>query len=243
VDNRHIVKAFDQDLTALALLIGTMGEFAASQFADAVGALMRHDLALAQRVVDGDRELDRLRRDLSTAAASVITRRQPMATDLDEILADFRIAEDLERVGDLAKNTAKRAMAVAGRQFPDDIVANLQRLGEKASAQLRLALDAYTRRDGEQALAARQQDEELDRLHTQVFRNIVARTKGDQAQVVGFVHLLFCAKNIERVGDHATHVAEAAYLIATGHSPPGERRRLDDSSTVTAETLIRPVTP
>ncbi|MGH8208363.1 MAG: phosphate signaling complex protein PhoU [Steroidobacteraceae bacterium] len=239
----HIVKAFDKDLLELSGSIRAMGEFAATQFTNALNALLHRDLAQAQRVIDQDRDLDALRRDVSAAAAGVITKRQPMAGDLDEVLADFRISEELERVGDLAKNTAKRAMAIASRTFAEDVTANLSRLGEAASEQLRMALAAYAARDPDLALAAREQDEELDRLHTAVFREIVAQTSGDQPQVVGFVHLLFCAKNIERVGDHAVHIAEAAYKLATGHAPATERRRFDESSTITGDTLVNVLRP
>jgi phosphate transport system protein len=234
----HTVKAYDKELAALGSTIATMGDFAATQFADAVHALLQHDLPRAQRVIDQDHEVDTLRRDVSAAAATVITKRQPMASDLDEVLTDFRVAEDLERVGDLAKNTAKRAMAIASRVFPEDIVTDLQQLGDSASRQLRAALTAYAQRDAQQALAARDQDEALDQLHTQVFRELVSRTQGDQTQVVGFVHLLFCAKNIERVGDHAAHIAEAAYILATGRQPDTERRRLDESSSITGDTFV-----
>jgi len=234
----HIVAAFDKELQTLVASIGAMGDFAGTQFVDAVHALLHRELELSQRVVDQDRQLDALRRDLSAAAAGVIARRQPLASDLDEILADFRIVEDLERVGDLAKNIAKRAVAVAGHDFPEDIVASLEQLAEMASSQLKGALAAYAVRDAGHALAVRKQDEEIDRLHTSVFRNIVARMNADQTQVVPFVHLLFCAKNIERVGDHATHIAEAAYLLATGYPPDGERRRLDESSNITGDTFV-----
>jgi phosphate transport system protein len=138
-------------------------------------------------------------------------------------------------LGDLAKKIAMRATAVAGNDFPDDIVTSLDRLAGLASAQLRDALTTYIRRDAEQAMLVRQRDEQIDELHTAVFRDIVARMTSAQAQVVGFVHLLFCAKNIERIGDHATHVAEAAYLTATGRWPESERRRLDHSSAVTGD--------
>ncbi len=234
---RHIVKAFDRELAALAQSISTMGEFAALQFSRSVAALLHRNPTEAQQVIDLDRELDTLRRDVSTSAASVITKRQPVAADLDEVLADFRVAEDLERVGDLAKNTAKRAVAVASREFPPELIASLESLAGAASDQLRAALAAYIQRDAQQALAARLQDEALDEQHTQVFREIVSRASGDQSHVVGYIHLVFCAKNIERVGDHAAHIAEAAYTLATGHAPDTERRRLDDSSLITGDTF------
>lgn len=228
----HIVKAFDLELTTLTTNIGAMGAFAGSQFTDAVQALLHGDLVLAQRVIEQDQQVDALRRDLSTSAAMVIAKRQPLAGDLEEVLADFRIVEDLERIGDLAKNIAKRAIAIAGTRFSEDLVQGLEQLSELASQQLSNALKTFLARDAEQAMAVRQQDEAIDELHTVVFRDLVSRMGADPSQVIGFVHLLFCAKNIERIGDHATHIAEAAYVTATGHRPEAERRRLDQSSSL-----------
>jgi phosphate transport system protein len=210
-----------------------MGEFAGAQFSAAVRALLHGDWSLAQQVIDHDRRLDALRTELSTAAATVIARRQPLATDLTEVLATFRIAEDLERIGDLAKNIAKRATAVASSHFPEDMVERLDRLATLASDHLKSALDTFIARDANQALIVRQQDEKIDALYTEIFQDLVSRLSIDPTQTIGFVHLLFCAKNIERIGDHATHIAEAAYLIATGHRPEPERQRLDRSSTLT----------
>jgi phosphate transport system protein len=207
-----------------------MGNFAELQFTDSVMALLHNDTALAQRVIEQDRQLDSLYRDLMAAASSVIIRRQPMANDLDEVLSDFRIAEELERVGDLAKNIAKRATAITNINFPADIIKMLQQLSTLASEQLRGSLESYMERDAEKAMIMRQRDEEIDVLHTDIFREITARMTIDKSCVVDFVHLLFCAKNIERIGDHATHVAEAAYFAVTGKEPSLERRRLDNSS-------------
>src|SRR5271165_6109794 len=151
----HTVKAFDQELNALTRNVTAMGEFAGVQFMEAVQALLRGDGSLAQEVIDRDRRLDALRTELSTAAATVIARRQPLATDLDQVLATFRIAEDLERIGDLAKNIAKRATAVASSHFPEDIVKRLDLLSDLAALLLKGAVDAYVERDAEKALALR----------------------------------------------------------------------------------------
>lgn len=229
----HIVKAFDEELKKLDDGVAVMGAYAGVQFSDAIDALLNRDVELAQRVIDQDRQLDALRRDLAAVIATVIARRQPMATDLEEVLADFRIVEDLERVGDLAKNIAKRATAVVKQSFPQDLVGDLKHLASLAAKQLAHALDAYALRDAELAILIRDQDEQVDMLHSQVFRSIVDRMSQDQGQVLGLVHLLFCAKNIERIGDHATHIAEAAYLTATGHRPFSERTKRDVSSTMT----------
>jgi phosphate transport system protein len=226
----HIVKAFDNELKTLANGVAAMGDFAAVQFSDAIDALLTRDLGLAQRVIEQDRQLDALRRDLSAVIAAVIARRQPMATDLEEVLADFRIVEDLERVGDLAKNIAKRTTAVANEQFPQQLVLDLKRLAALAVRQLNHALNAYLERNPEQAIRIRDQDEQVDVVHTEVFAAIVARMAEDRTHVLGLVHLLFCAKNIERIGDHAAHIAEAAYLTATGERPASERPRRDLAS-------------
>lgn len=228
----HIVKAFDRELEALTTNIGAMGEFARSQFNDAVQALLHHDAALAARIVEQDQRLDAQRRDLSASAAMVITRRQPLASDLDEVLSDFQAIEEIERIGDLAKNIAKRAIATSATGFPQELVATMTRLAGLASDQVGRALAAFATRNAAQAQEVRQGDEALDELHTALFRDILARMDTDHAHVVGFVHLLFCAKNIERVGDHATHIAEAAYLKATGRRPETERRKRDESSLV-----------
>jgi len=231
----HTVKAFDQDLQALSDGICAMGGCAATQLEEAVQALLTGDARLAARVVDQDRQLDALRRDLSSAAARVIARRQPFAQDLEEVMADFRIVEDLERIGDLAKNIAKRAKVIASADLPADLLDSFAKLAELAGGQLRDALVTYQTRDAAGALAVRKLDETLDEAHTDVFRNIIDRMGSDQNQVIGFVHLLFCAKNVERIGDHATHIAEAAYLRATRSTPTDERQRLDRSSLVGGE--------
>jgi phosphate transport system protein len=234
VNHPHIVKAFDEELSSLTRNVKTMGQFAAMQFTDAIQALLHGDWSLAQRVIDQDRRLDALRIELSTGAATVIARRQPMATDLDEVLVTFRIAEDLERIGDLAKNIAKRATTVSSGQFPPDVVARMDELAALASRHLNAALETFFTRDAARAMLVREQDEQIDTLHTALFAELVARLSADPAQAVGLVHLLFCAKNIERIGDHATHIAEAAYQIATGRQPEPERRKLDESSTLKA---------
>ena len=232
MEHPHIVRAFDQELNTLTSNVRVMGEFAGAQFSEAVRALLHGDWALAQKVIDQDRRLDALRTELSTAAATLIARRQPLATDLDQVLATFRISEDLERIGDLAKNIAKRATAVASGRFPNDIVERLEHLASLAAKHLERALETFVARDAEQAMVVRQLDEKLDKLYTEIFGELVTRLSVDPAHAIGFVHLLFCAKNIERIGDHATHIAEAAYHIATGRRPEPERQRLDQSSTM-----------
>lgn len=215
----HIVKSYDKQLQTLASSVGAMGDFAGVQFADAIQSLLAHDTAMAQRVIEQDRMVDALRRDLSAAAANVIARRQPVADDLDEVLAELRIVEDLERIGDLAKNIARRAITIAGEPLPAEITDKIRRLAALTSEQLRNAIDAYTAGDIEKARAMPQDDDEIDDLHGDIFADIIALMNGRQTQVIGLVHLLFCAKNIERIADHATHIAEiASQSVSTGQA-------------------------
>ena len=227
----HIMKAFDEELGELTTMIAAMGNLAAMLFAESVQALLQSNIGMALNVIDQDQQVDALKRKVTDRAVLVITRRQPVAGDLDEILAGFKIIEDLERIGDLAKNIAKRATVLVAEPFPQDIVEDVERLSGLASAQVSQGLDAYVSRNAEQALIIRQQDDAIDKLHTALFKKILVRMTEDHAHVVGFVHLLFCAKNIERVGDHATNIAEAAYLAATGVLPADERAAHEGSST------------
>ena len=221
--NPHIVKSYDLELQTLASSVGAMGDFASVQFADAVQALLARDVALAWRVIEQDRMVDALRRDLSASAATVIARRQPVANDLDEVLAELRIVEDLERIGDLAKNIARRATTIAGESteaVPAEIADKLRRLAALTSEQLRNAIDVYISRDADKAQGMDQDDDQIDALHAEIFADIIALMNASQPQVVSLVHLLFCAKNIERIADHATHIAEVAFQAADGQSQP-----------------------
>lgn len=219
MSNAHIVKSYDLELQALSSSVGAMGDFAGVQFADAIQALLARDIALAQRVIDQDRMVDALRRDLSATAATVIALRQPVAIDLDEVLAELRIVEDLERIGDLAKNIARRAATIAGEPFPSDVADKIRRLAALTSEQLRNAIDAYAARDAGKAHALHREDDKIDALHAEIFADIIALMQDGQPPVVGLVHLLFCAKNIERVADHATHIAEVVFQAAGNRLP------------------------
>lgn len=217
MNNPHIVKSYDRELQTLASSVGAMGDFAGVQFADAIQALLARDTVMAHRVVEQDRMVDALRRDLSAAAANVIARRQPVADDLDEVLAELRIVEDLERIGDLAKNIARRAITIADEPLPAEITDKIRRLAALTSEQMRNAIDAYIAGDIDKARTLPRDDDEIDALHGDIFADIIALMNASQMQVIGLVHLLFCAKNIERIADHATHIAEIAFQsVSTG---------------------------
>jgi phosphate transport system protein len=231
-ETHHTARSFDRELTALSDSISTMGEFALRQVQDSTLALVEQDRGLATRVIDQDKRLDEFQKEISAAASIVIARRQAFASDLDILLGNLKIAEDLERIGDLAKNNAKRTLAMMGLELPGEVLARMRELANLAADQLAQALATYENRDAPGALRVRKQDEAIDELHTMLFGETVTRMSSAPSLNVAFVHLLFCAKNIERIGDHATHIAEAAYVRATGDAITAERRRRDGSSFV-----------
>jgi phosphate transport system protein len=212
----HIDKIYDQQLDRLTSSIGAMGDFAIAQFNDAIRALLTHDAALAQRMVEQDRMLDALRRDLSSSAALVIAKRQPMASDLEEVLADLRIVEDLERIGDLAKNIGRRTIAMSSETLPPALVGRIEAMVSLTTVQLRTALEAFVERDPQRAMSVNVQDDQVDETHHQIVAEMVTMMGESRSNVADFVHLLFCVKNIERIADHAVNVAKAAHLKSTG---------------------------
>mgnify|MGYP003340896107 FL=1 len=229
----HTVTAYDQELTALTAQIAEMGGLAEGLVADAVSALVRGDTALAQKVILSDARLDRLQRTVEEQAIRVIARRQPMAVDLRQIFAALRISGDLERVGDLAKSIAKRAIAMGGRVDVKRIVIGVEHLSEIALEQLKHVLDAFTARDAAEAVEVRARDEQIDALYTSLFRELLTYMMEDPRNITFCTHLLFCAKNVERIGDHATNIAEAVHYAITGEQLADDRPKGNN-----AESLI-----
>ncbi|MCA1409004.1 phosphate signaling complex protein PhoU, partial [Ensifer sp. IC3342] len=178
--------------------------------------------------------LDDAERQIGDKAIVTIAKRQPMASDLREIMGSIRIAADLERVGDLGKNTAKRVIAVAGSGIPRNLARGLEHLAELASVQLKDVLDAYASRSAEKAKAVRERDDEIDAIYTSLFRELLTYMMEDPRNITPCTHLLFCAKNIERIGDHATNIAETIFYVTTGAQPEGERPKDDTSTSVGA---------
>ena len=228
----HIVKAFAAALEGLRRRISEMGGIAEKMLADASSALVEHDAELAQSVIAADGRLDVLQRDVEERAILTIAQRQPLAVDLRETVSAFRIAADLERIGDLAKNIGKRVMAVSGGFHPKQIVTGLQHMSDMALAQLKDILDAYAQQDVEAALDVWRRDDAIDALHTSMFRELLTYMMEDPRNITFCTHLLFCAKNIERVGDHTTNIAETVHYLITGRSLGGERPKGDRTSTI-----------
>lgn len=225
----HTVSAYDDDLKAIARMVTEIGGLAERAVGDSVAALTRLDLALAQRVIAGDKELDRLQHEIEEKAILVIARRQPMANDLREIVCAMRIANDIERVGDLAKNIAKRVVAINGVFPHKQLITGVEHLCEIALQQLKRVLDAYASQDDQAAGSVRQRDDEIDALYTSLFRELLTYMMEDPRNLTFCIHLLFCAKNIERIGDHATNIAESVHYMVTGRSYEEERPKADAS--------------
>jgi phosphate transport system protein len=229
---RHTVTGFDTDLAVLKDHITTMGRLVDRAFGDAVEALRTGNTDTAARIIGQDEEVDELESETEEEAVQIIARRQPLAIDLREIMAAVRIANELERIGDLSKNIAKRARAVGGEALPEDLANRITEMGGLAQTQLRAVLEAYANKNAGEAIAIREKDGEIDLLNTAFFKDSIDYIAGTYKDVVGITHLLFCAKNIERVGDHVTNISENVYFIATGAAPAQERKKLDTSSSV-----------
>lgn len=219
----HIVSAYDAELDKLGRKIAEMGGIAETMLADSMDALSNLNVELARTVVARDPRLDILQREIEEHAILTIARRQPMARDLREIVAAIRVSGDLERVGDLAKNIAKRAVIVADEPRLPRAVVGLRHMNELAANQLKDVLDAYAQRDLEQVQAVWTRDAELDALEDSIFRDLLTYMMEDPRNISFCAHLLFCAKNIERVGDHTTNIAETVFYLVTGQSMPMER--------------------
>ncbi len=211
----HIAKAYDLDIAALKTQLAEMGGLAEEQLANAIQALSRRDTVMADHVIRNDDKLDELERSIEEKAILTIAKRQPMALDLREIMVAIRIASDIERIGDLAKNTAKRTHAIS-EALPRKLSTGLARMGAMAQAQLKQVLDAYAMRDDEKGLAVWRADEELDALYNSIFRELLTYMMEDPRNIGLCTHLLFGAKNLERIGDHTTNIAENIHYLIHG---------------------------
>jgi phosphate transport system protein len=235
----HTTKVFDADLIKLTQKVAEMGGLAQKQIADAMNALARRDAGLAGRVVAADAAVDGYQREIEEKAVETIALRQPMAIDLRAIVAMLRIAGDLERIGDLAKNIGKRTIAMGGEQAQRTLMRGLQHMGTLVIVQLAAVLDSFVGCSPLKAIKVWQDDKEIDALYVSLFRELLTYTMEDPGSISNCVHLLFCAKNIERIGDHATNIAEAVYYMVAGHAIAGERPKGDTSSYM-IETIAMP---
>jgi phosphate transport system protein len=226
----HIVKSYDEELARLSNMIVEMGGLAESQLSAAIDAVAKRDSALAALVVEGDARVDDLERELDNLAIRLLALRQPMARDLREIFAALKIGADLERICDYAANVAKRSIALA-QSPPIQPVHALPRMGALALALIKDVIDAYVEKDADKALEVWRRDEELDEMYSSLFREFLTYMMEDPRNIGACTHLLFMAKNIERIGDHATNIAEDLYYLVHG-TPLTEVRPKGDKSSL-----------
>jgi phosphate transport system protein len=213
----HTVKSFGEQLETLSALVAQMGGLAEAQFASAIEAIARRDSQAAERAVGGDVRIDEIQIEIEERALRLLALRQPMAVDLRETLAAIKTAAELERIGDLAKNIAKRAM-VLNREPPIRLTQSLARMGKAAQNQLKQVLDAFSSRNAEEAELVWNRDGEIDEIYNSLFRELLTYMMEDPRTIGMGTHLLFVAKNIERAGDHCTNIAEVVYhMVRAGH--------------------------
>jgi phosphate transport system protein len=226
---QHIVQSYDEELKKLSTLIVQMGGQAESQLAAAVEAVVKRDSELANAVVLNDAKIDVLRNQVDDFAIELLARRQPMAADLRVVVSALRISSEIERIGDYAKNVAKRAVALNQAPLVRPVHA-IPRMAALVQALIKDVLDAYITADAAKADAVWARDEEVDELYTSLFRELLTYMMEDPRSITSSTHLLFIAKNIERIGDHATNIAELIHYTVTGEMQKEDRPKGDDTA-------------
>ncbi|MDI6027790.1 phosphate signaling complex protein PhoU [Corticibacterium sp. UT-5YL-CI-8] len=226
----HTVSSFDEELKNIDRLIRDMGSLAGSMVEAAIRALLSSDTAMAQTVISEDLVMDARQRALDEQAITLIARRQPMAQDLRAVLGAIRMAGDLERIGDLAKNIAKRVGAV-GLAAPKDLSHSIDAMSKLVLDQVYGVIELYVGRQAEGLKMLRMDDQKIDVKYTSVFRELLTYMMEDPRNITACTHLLFCAKNLERIGDHVTNIAENAYFVVTGTQLPANRPKVDETAT------------
>ena len=225
--NEHIVKSFEDELNSLTAECARMGGLTEAQVSDAVTAVVKRNHDLAASVVGRDDKLDEAERDIERRAIKLIALRQPMANDLRRTMAAMKVANNLERVGDLAKNIAKRTLVIIESEPLTPLTRSIERMGKLVLTRLTSVLDAYTRSDLERALAVWSQDDEVDEHYNSLFRELLTYMMGDPRTITACAHMLFVAKNLERIGDHATNIAEIVHYEITGEEMISARPKTD----------------
>jgi len=235
MEHDHIVKSFDDDLSHIDAIIAEMGGLAERQLADAVEALVKRDVAMGQAVIDGDKRLDVLEAEVDNFTIRVLALRQPMAGDLRAVIVALKMAANLERICDYAKNVAKRTLILSAMDPVPGTSQSVQRMADQVQIMIKNALDSYVARDMVKADDVRLRDEEVDMMHTSLFRELLTYMMENPHYITACSHLLFVAKNVERIGDHVTSIAENVHFLVAGELPAGERPKGDLSSGTVVE--------
>jgi len=225
----HTVKSFDEELKRLSQVISQMGGLVEAQLQAAVDALIKRDTDAASKVVRDDIKIDELEQQVSQQVVRLLALRQPMAVDLRQIVSALKISSDLERIGDYAANVAKRALALSQIPAVKPMFA-IPRMARLVQQIIKDVLDAYVAQDAAKAVAAWQRDEEVDEMYTSLFRELLTYMMEDQRNIGPCIHLLFIAKNIERMGDHATNVAEDVHYLVHGREIQAARPKGDQTT-------------
>ncbi len=214
--NEHIVSSYEDELTTLARMISEMGGMVEEEIIRSADALVKLDHDEAKAIRAADKRVDEMQQRINDMAVSIIARRQPMAADLRMVVTSIQVANDLERTGDMAKQLAKRALQIETLGLAPKFYNGVKHMTQLVAGQLKAALDAYAARDSAAAVEVCKRDDEVDALHTSLFRELLTYMMEDPRNITQCTHLLFCTKSLERVGDHATNIAEAAYYLETG---------------------------
>jgi len=215
--NEHIVTSYEDELTDLNKSISEMGGMVEQAITEGAMALLKLDHAQARNVRTFDAQIDQMQQRINDSVVSIIARRQPMATDLRMVVTAIQVANDLERTGDMAKQLAKRTLQLENLGLAPKFYNGVKHMKDLVSRQLQAALDAYLTRDSKAAVEVCNHDDEIDAIYNSLFRELLTYMMEDPRNITQCTHLLFCAKSLERVGDHATNIAEAAYYLETGH--------------------------
>ncbi len=237
--NEHIVKSYEEELRLLDRRIAQMGGCAEKLLGQALMSLERRDPKLAEAAVASDSTIDQLERELQDQVIVMIAKRQPIANDLRHIMTVLKIAGDLERIGDLAKNIAKRALAIAGESHPKPLITGMRHMTEMVQAQLKNVLDSLAERNVEKALLVWNSDQQVDAMYNSLFRELLTYMMEDPRNIGLCTHFLFGAKNIERIGDHTTNIAENVHYLVTGKAITDDRPK-GDSTSSTLITVPQP---
>lgn len=231
----HIVKAYDEELADLNRLIVEMGGLVESQLASAIEVLIKHMPEEAKNVIKQDKKIDEMEIAIDQLATRLLALRQPMGEDLRNIVAALKMSNNIERMGDYGKNIAKRTITIAHMPILNKTGASIERMGEMVRIMIRETLDAYIRKDRDLALAVIEKDQQVDQIHTSLFREILTYMSANPDTATSCTHLLFIVKNIERIGDHTTNLAEQIYYIISGELVNEDRVKEDKSAYVAVE--------
>lgn len=221
---KHTVKAFSDELEKLSADVSVMGGLAENAVASAMQAVINRDAELAEQVIEADGEIDRMQREIEKQIIRLLALRQPMASDLRSVIAALKIVADLERTGDLAKSIARRTRVLV-KSDPLPLTPAVERMGLLVQGHLHQVLDAYATGETASAVGVWERDEDVDEHYNALFRDVIAQMMEDPSVVGPGAHLLFVAKNLERIGDHATNIAEVIHYVVTGNELKGERPR------------------